>query len=639
MKRSSYDRLILGMLFSVFVIVAIRNAWMCDDAYISFRTIENFLNGFGLTWNIAERVQAFTHPLWLLVVTGLYGISGELYFTVVITSIFLTVAAVWVLVRHLSAGVWEAALGITILVCSKAFIDYTTSGLENPLSFLLVAIFLAIYFTQQPSRSRLLRLSLIAALIALNRLDLMLIIAPPLAYAAFRTPKGKRLKILLTGFAPLLLWEMFSLIYYGFLLPNTYYAKLHTGIATSDLIHQGFVYYLETSNLDPLTLVAIALGVVAARAGRIRGSGAVVVGVLLYLIYTVRIGGDFMVGRFFTVPLLCAVAILIQYPLPHSALARAVPLVLVVLVGLISPRSPLLSDRSYGLRLNATWDRSGVADERAFYFQGTGLLQMSQDYELEHHDWADHGRGMQYRGTEVHVSGAVGYMGFNAGPYLHIIDKMALADPLLARLPTSNPRTFRIGHFDRIIPDGYESTWINDSNVIVDSGLAAYYDKLRIIAQGPVWTFERLKTIARMNLGMYDHLLEEYDPRPAKVVPMSDLSKRKSVGSLWNGAGNAKIEVTGVRVTIDSVVHVPEIELSLDNNDIYEITIERDREKLATIELPPGHVKGGGMRIDTLRIPDEVAESGYNQLLIEGRKGDKRYSVGHVLFLPLGDSL
>jgi hypothetical protein len=92
-------------------------------------------------------------------------------------------------------------------------------------------------------------------------------------------------------------------------------------------------------------------------------------------------------------------------------------------------------------------------------------------------------------------------------------------------------------------------------------------------------------------------------------------------------------------VTIDSVVHVPEIELSLDNNDIYEITIERDREKLATIELPPGHVKGGGMRIDTLRIPDEVAESGYNQLLIEGRKGDKRYSVGHVLFLPLGDSL
>ena len=48
-------------------VVLIRTAWICDDAYITFRTIDNFLHGFGLRWNVAERVQSFTHPLWLIV--------------------------------------------------------------------------------------------------------------------------------------------------------------------------------------------------------------------------------------------------------------------------------------------------------------------------------------------------------------------------------------------------------------------------------------------------------------------------------------------------------------------------------------------------------------------------------------------
>ncbi len=43
-------------------------AWVCDDAYISFRTLENLLDGYGLRWNVDERVQVYTHPLWLLLV-------------------------------------------------------------------------------------------------------------------------------------------------------------------------------------------------------------------------------------------------------------------------------------------------------------------------------------------------------------------------------------------------------------------------------------------------------------------------------------------------------------------------------------------------------------------------------------------
>ncbi len=50
----------------VFGGVYLANAWVCDDAYITFRSIDNLVNGLGPVWNAGERVQAFTHPLWFL---------------------------------------------------------------------------------------------------------------------------------------------------------------------------------------------------------------------------------------------------------------------------------------------------------------------------------------------------------------------------------------------------------------------------------------------------------------------------------------------------------------------------------------------------------------------------------------------
>ena len=56
---------IMYFLLALFTYVFIVNAWVGDDAYITFRTVDNFVNGYGLTWNTSERVQAYTHPLWM----------------------------------------------------------------------------------------------------------------------------------------------------------------------------------------------------------------------------------------------------------------------------------------------------------------------------------------------------------------------------------------------------------------------------------------------------------------------------------------------------------------------------------------------------------------------------------------------
>jgi hypothetical protein len=47
------------------------------------------------------------------------------------------------------------------------------------------------------------------------------------------------------GSLPLLAWLGFATFYYGFPLPNTYYAKLSTGISRADYLKQGWFYFQD----------------------------------------------------------------------------------------------------------------------------------------------------------------------------------------------------------------------------------------------------------------------------------------------------------------------------------------------------------------------------------------------------------
>jgi arabinofuranosyltransferase len=110
----------------------------------------------------------------------------------------------------------------------------------------------------------------------------------------------------------------------------------------------------------------------------------------------------------------------------------------------------------------------------------------------------------------VSVQFSIGYLGYFAGPGVHIVDQYALAEPLLARLPIPDPKDWRIGHFIRRVPEGYVETLESGANCLADPGLAQYVDKLMLITRGEIFDPLRLKTIWEMNLGKYDTLLAEY---------------------------------------------------------------------------------------------------------------------------------
>ena len=109
-----------------------------------------------------------------------------------------------------------------------------------------------------------------------------------------------------------MLWLVFSYIYYGFPFPNTYYAKVATGIPRSLQLRQGLAYVANSINFDPFTLGLIGLtAVVAARPRRLPEIAAAV-SALLYVLYTISVGGDFMSGRFFAMPLLVCAIVLVR---------------------------------------------------------------------------------------------------------------------------------------------------------------------------------------------------------------------------------------------------------------------------------------------------------------------------------------
>ena len=176
-------RLVFASAAIVVLIILIRNAWVCDDAYITFRTVDNFVHGYGLTWNVAERAQGFTSPLWLFVVSLAYAFSGEIYFTVLTISILITLAAIWILTTRIASDITIALLAVLTLMFSKAFIDYSTSGLENALGYFLLALFLALFLRKGWTARDLFLLSLLASMAAVDRLDTILLYAPAVVFA------------------------------------------------------------------------------------------------------------------------------------------------------------------------------------------------------------------------------------------------------------------------------------------------------------------------------------------------------------------------------------------------------------------------------------------------------------------------
>ena len=644
-KQNVWLALAIGLVFPAITWLVLSHAWFTDDAYFSFRSVDNFVSGYGLTWNVQERVQGYTHPLWVLLLSLFYFFTHEIYLTTIFISLALTLALAWLIIFKLAVTRWQGLATVGLLCLSTAFIDYSTSGLENPLSHLLLGIFLLLYLRGEKPGRRLIWLSLVAALAAVNRLDTLLLYLPALLYSWWQEADKRRGAVqIAVGFAPLIAWEIFSLVYYGFPFPNTFYAKAQNYVPLAQEVWAGLNYFLFTLFFDPITWLVILAALALLLWQRQAQGSAVAIGVLLYLGYVLLMGGDFMGGRYLSASYLAAAILLLVYLVPKLKLRKHWLVIPALLLVSLLASSPPYTLYAKGFQ-TARWN--GVVDERMVYYTTNfiriedfhafnadpkhGLLNQAaylarslwrgRAFRLEaEHDWIDDGKELRVRaereGKLYLAQGANGFTGYYAGPDVYIANGLALTDGLLAHVPPIYNPNWRSGHFMRLIPAGYLELEAGLQARLDDAPLDAYYQKLRLLTQGALFSAERWAAIWEVNTRDFDDLVPGAIARfrlpSLQTLSLEAIASDAGIELNLNFGGQG----SAAQVEFLQPMHSAEMELALGAGDNFQLVyLNASGEELCTQVLLSKQAEG--IEQQRVNVPESVIRSGFKAIRLE----------------------
>jgi arabinofuranosyltransferase len=436
-----------GVTFFVY-----KDAWVSDDAVITFRYVDNLLHGHGASFNPGDKVQGYTHPLWFLLLSLATVFTADEVYSAVYLGLALTFITAVVLglgLMQLSkdriTGLAAAALVLVLFCVSDSWRSFQTSGLEGSLSTLLVVLFV-LALSQEEVRPP--ALFFIASLLVLCRPDFALITAPACIYAAidvWRTclagRQAKRWLPAAISLAPLV-WFVFAKLYYGDFLPNTGAAKLGT-FTLSQGFDQGLTYLGDWVSNEPLTAVAaFTLLAFALTQARRRWEFLLFFGMSAYFFYVLVIGGDFMRGRFYG-PFFVAAYVMGAVALARSLSLSTRPAMLggvAALLVLGALGGPMLAPNQPESR---DIPASGVINERMFYVPGYSFdtyrkqkILLNPAIPVATLD--SFKRYVEKCGpVTIHIRNPA-YIGYYVGPKITLIDLHGLNDYYIARLPNED---------------------------------------------------------------------------------------------------------------------------------------------------------------------------------------------------------
>ncbi|NOY27380.1 MAG: hypothetical protein GXP62_16055, partial [Oligoflexia bacterium] len=238
-----------------YLVFCIGQPFFIEDAGITFAYARNFVHGEGFaTYAGGERVEGFSNPLWTFLIAGFYalGVPGWVS-SKLLGAVFgvMTLPLCYAVTRRaLAPMAWKPAEGSTsrptdalallapaALALSPQIVIWNASGLENSLfGLLLIAGLwrLCVEHEQDaagsPTRPW---AAVLFFLLTMTRPDGLMYAAVGLSarlMSAVATRRYRGFLLSLLAFAvPLLAFNGWRYWYFGWLFPNTYYAKLGTG--------------------------------------------------------------------------------------------------------------------------------------------------------------------------------------------------------------------------------------------------------------------------------------------------------------------------------------------------------------------------------------------------------------------------
>ncbi|MCK4632222.1 MAG: tetratricopeptide repeat protein [candidate division Zixibacteria bacterium] len=308
LKNIAKTALFVSPALAIYSFLAIKLNVIQDDAYISYRYVANFLNGDGLVFNIGEQIEGFTNFAWVIYMIALGGIGGDYVFLSRVTG-FLFGGGLIVMTFLLARLVlserdkWFAVLSSLLVGLNMSIAYWSPAGLET--AAFAFCTMLCLYFYLRRSW-------LLVAAMAITvwlRPEGALVTGLLIAVEWLSEWKIPRFTLRCAAIALLtsLPYVGFKLLYYGSILPNSFYAK--TGFDLDKLksgVEYAWLYFKQFGWLGIPYIVAFVYYKRLSKSAR-----AILLLAVLYIAYIVLVGGDFLKVLRFFIPIFGMAAVIL----------------------------------------------------------------------------------------------------------------------------------------------------------------------------------------------------------------------------------------------------------------------------------------------------------------------------------------
>ena len=315
-----------AFILGVFLYLCIRVNFIQDDSYISLQYANNLLEGKGLVFNSGHKVEGFTSFIWILILTIPYliKISPELF----IQSVSIIFGELCLLMTYLISeeiipdflsnnkhgSIWSF-LPVGMLGVSGTFYYWSVSGMETTF-FTFLCLTGLLYYLKRREKFNYIYFSITFLTLAfLTRQEAILIVVILLLQFFITdlrsTDKNFDFRSILSSqgakafsifFITALLFLFLRYFYFGYLLPNTFYAKTGTSF---DYLKSGIQYTVSFYRDYLLYGVSFfCLSLLMFRKVKISSISLLYSVIIIYTIYIILVGGDVLALHRFFIPIL-----------------------------------------------------------------------------------------------------------------------------------------------------------------------------------------------------------------------------------------------------------------------------------------------------------------------------------------------
>src|ERR1700676_1530633 len=142
----------------VSVIDGVRYFTLMDDGMISMRYAKNLVQHHSLEWNVGERIEGFTNPLWTLIMAGVIWLSGTHYAPLVMQILGMIICLAIFVVFYLAGTRNETSglglgTGILILTLSYPISYWGLTGMEAAAGCLAFAVAAGVQYSYESGNS------------------------------------------------------------------------------------------------------------------------------------------------------------------------------------------------------------------------------------------------------------------------------------------------------------------------------------------------------------------------------------------------------------------------------------------------------------------------------------------------------